>query len=476
MIAILPQEETIGGNLGRGLGEGLSAGLSARLTDFYKNKQEQRQFERDVQKMDKQQELKQNFAESDVGRYLKKLRGAEDIEDEYAPRKLKRNLEELEETQKFKTKLVDQFLKENPDIPKDEQRLIKSSFSGFIPKELTGQIYKTRQKKLEDTLKQQKLTQFNKKIEGKELKDLDFGTILEGAQLDLINPGAVVELLRAKSKPETSQQTRTELAQYGGFNPEFFQDVPINEAVKLTQTSRKNINDFNSKITQQALDAEEGLQSIGLMREALQQGAADPFTAGALAEQFRNAGYPLVSSVFDAYASGDAGKFNAASKVLFSDLTSYFGARPNQFVEQLFKSFLPRMGQSREANLAGLDVLEKMADALVEPLRIRDRIREEKGYDPWNIDDLVRTELANKKNDSFSQFVDSLKSFDQQFNDGKIDSKEKKLQKPIAGIQTPTTTKTFEELPSAKLYKGQRFENEESGEVYISDGTRWKKV
>jgi hypothetical protein len=178
------------------------------------------------------------------------------------------------------------------------------------------------------------------------------------------------------------------------FSDSFIQNRREKQDRELTQKG-KDIDIHNSwapyekELRDNAERASKQLESIEDIRDAIKQGASDPWGLVNWARSFG----PLGQTLSSAFQSAAQGQMGAALPNLIEGFRQLFGQRITDADLMILKDKLPDFGKTDEANEAILKVLSKYAKPLVEKYEIaRDVKKKTGGYRPINYDELVEGE------------------------------------------------------------------------------------
>jgi len=156
---------------------------------------------------------------------------------------------------------------------------------------------------------------------------------------------------------------------------------------------------------------------------------------------------------------------SAGKNFLTSTLARVGGGRPNQFIEQQIVKATPRIGQSKQANVAaylplaaGLDIEEKYLQAIDDLDRF---YMEKQGFPPADLARQAQAQIRPWVEDRMKQL--------------EVDLKEN-----AKGPENPMQKRNFSTLDSIsethKPAKGDQAINKKTGEKFAWDGKEWKKV
>lgn len=164
------------------------------------------------------------------------------------------------------------------------------------------------------------------------------------------------------------------------------------------------------------------------LRNTVQEGGTDALSWGNLADLGNKMGGffgNTLSALGKANESGETGKFRALSKKLLDEMKDIFGGQIRVKELEVFLSMLPDIGKNREANLASIDVLEKMSQASTMFYdTAQEIIQKNNGKIPRNLAEQVQKQLKPVLTDLASNISKTTKSFDKKSS--------KKISKDVA--------------------------------------------
>ena len=120
--------------------------------------------------------------------------------------------------------------------------------------------------------------------------------------------------------------------------------------------------------------AEDYLFSLGTLQDAIQSGEVGKYSRAAWIESLSDKG-PL-GVLKKALRKPSQQAFISASKSLLGSLKEIFGARPTDYDVFLLTDIFPKVGQSEEANMIALKILEGPAQAHLKKQEIFEALRE----------------------------------------------------------------------------------------------------
>lgn len=142
---------------------------------------------------------------------------------------------------------------------------------------------------------------------------------------------------------------------------------------------------YLDKVSELATNLPERKIAIQSAKSAIQSGEMTPF-GGDFAADILN--LPQLRTTSGAQLA------TAAKTNLIGSLSQITGGRPNQFIEQQINNAFAKAGQTKEANIAQLDIIEAKLDIdekLAEATdQLADQYRQQLGYVPESIDRDVR--------------------------------------------------------------------------------------
>jgi hypothetical protein len=133
------------------------------------------------------------------------------------------------------------------------------------------------------------------------------------------------------------------------------------------------------------------------LKDTVRAGGTDAFSAGNLADIGQKMGGFLgttFNAIGKALESGETGKFRALSKKLLDEMKDIFGGQIRVKELEVFLSMLPEIGKSKEANLAAIDVLQRLSTASTMFYdTAQEIIQNNGGKIPRNLADQVQNQL-----------------------------------------------------------------------------------
>lgn len=156
---------------------------------------------------------------------------------------------------------------------------------------------------------------------------------------------------------------------------------------------------------------------------------------------------------------------SAGKNFLISTLAKVGGSRPNQFIEQQTYKAAPRIGQSKQANIAaylpleaGLEIEEKYLQSIDD---LDKYYMQKQGFPP--------ADLARQAQEAIRPWVDE-----------RMKKLEADLRENLKSPEHPMQKRSFSSLEaiseSNKPQKGDEARNKKTGERFVWDGKTWKKV
>lgn len=356
--------------------------------------------------------------------------------------------------EKERSKIQQMFQELGPDASAQDKMGIL--FQSNLPAE--------SQKQGLELLRQEGAQSFADRLrEGGELSQAD---LIEGVSLGYISPGMGQELVRQIDKPVTSDEGLKNLANWAGYTPNEVKGFTPEQLINFGKINRKRIDAYSDKTENTYQKAVSADQTLEILSQAIQEGGADPLTAANFADYFEAIGFEGGKKVANALENPSSTRFRSAVKELFSDLTTLFGARPNQYIEKLFFSFLPQIGKSKEANQAAIEVLQIFTDSLKRPFEISEEIFNEKGFLPHDISRQVTKKLSAKKNE-YKDLQEVLENFHSKYGTAEIVQKKEEV--------SPEKEFDIKTMPKASEHPGKIIEDEK-GKRYKSTGKTWRRV
>lgn len=196
--------------------------------------------------------------------------------------------------------------------------------------------------------------------------------------------------------------------------------VPEGLSFKAQEELRKEKIGKSEKYLEEAREKYQRAQQFkpvfAELRDTITQGGADAFSGGNLANIGSKMGGFLggtLESIGKALESGETGKFKALSKRLLDEMKDIFGGQIRVKELEVFLSMLPEIGKSKEANMASLDVLERLSEASSMFYETaQEIIQENNGKIPTNLADRVQKKLGPVMSDIANQINFTTKGFE----------------------------------------------------------------
>lgn len=313
------------------------------------------------------------------------------------------------------------------------------------------QLQNQRQLELEQRQDQRILEAEQRKIQQQQQLSQQKGTLLsnalEGADL---------------STPEGMVAFAQKLSQSGGeIDPLEFLKTLTSERIAMNKpsSSQPKPSIFDKKQQEAAADyiiraRQEGASASQLLRELpqLEQAINSPELAD---QNFLNR---FITAQAQKLPGGGAllndqeQTIASFGKTLVTDLSNLKGLRLTDAKLRWLENAVPGVGKSPEANRRAFQIVKDIYQVRAATPQIIDQIiQENNGTTPNDIETIVGQRIG----DVLSKYIDEQPDF----KNGK--GKEAQL---------------FEQLPSASKYKGKRIQDEETGSIFESNGTNWKKV
>ena len=155
----------------------------------------------------------------------------------------------------------------------------------------------------------------------------------------------------------------------------------------------------------------------------------------------------------------------SATKSLAGGFRELFGARPTQREFFWYENILPNILKDADTNIAAADYFGRVANNRIRTQEVMDDIvAANGGYRPMDLDVQVRKRMKPE--------VDKLRI------EGEKLYKEQQKREAQQGQQIGQTTEgsfNLEKMPPASGHKGREIEDDK-GNKYRSDGTKWRKV
>lgn len=136
-------------------------------------------------------------------------------------------------------------------------------------------------------------------------------------------------------------------------------------------------------------------------------------------------------------------------KSLVTDLSNLKGLRLTDTKLRWLENAVPAVGKTPEANKQAFKIVKDLYQVKAALPNIIDQIIEENGGET---PDRIRELAGERVGEIVNKYIESQPDF------------------------KSASSQTFDQLPAASKYKGQRIQDEESGVIYESNGTNWKKV
>lgn len=139
-------------------------------------------------------------------------------------------------------------------------------------------------------------------------------------------------------------------------------------AFKQREIDEKKVEKYLDKVKAEEEKLPERRISLNAARSSIQSGQMKPLGGDFWSDVLN---IPALKSASGAQLS------TAAKTNLMGSLGRISGARPNQFIEQQINNAFPRAGQTREANLAQLLILESLLDLDEKRVDIANQVKEQ---------------------------------------------------------------------------------------------------
>jgi hypothetical protein len=240
--------------------------------------------------------------------------------------------------------------------------------------------------------------------------------------------------LRLPVKPQLTEQQATKLAEFG-LKKQAMTSKEKSEAYKATKEDRK-------EILQSAKDAKENITRLDRMSELSKTGKLDSPLY-----------YNLLKKVgldIPALLNPESQEFDKLATDFIKNSRSIFGGRITENQIETFLKTIPSLSQSAEGREAVTRNLKIMNEgALLRDKALREVLRENNGIPPLDLSERVNERVEPALSELSKEFVRGGKS-------------------------TIEVGQSLNELPDAKLYKGAEIQDEETGTLYVSDGSSWK--
>lgn len=153
------------------------------------------------------------------------------------------------------------------------------------------------------------------------------------------------------------------------------------------------------------------------LRDVVEAGGADALSMGNIADMGNKIGGFLgttLNALGKAQESGDTGRFRSLSKRLLDEMKDIFGGQIRVKELEVFLSMIPEIGKSREANLASIDVLERLSQASSMFYETAEEIIDKNnGKIPANLADQVQKKLGPALTDLAKNITSATKSYKQ---------------------------------------------------------------
>lgn len=196
--------------------------------------------------------------------------------------------------------------------------------------------------------------------------------------------------------------------------------------------------DIRKELTQKARTAKENNQRLGALEKLNEKDLGSPTYVKLLEKAGFNIG-GLLSPDQEVYQKA-VNDFTASAK-------NTYGGRVTNFELERFMARLPTLQNSKEGRtrIIQMQKLQNDADILRDKTK-QDIIKENKGFPPLNLEDEIEERISpelDKMADKYAEIA--------------------------------TGDKVYESFPNAKEFKGQEALDEETGDVYYSNGKDWVK-
>lgn len=201
------------------------------------------------------------------------------------------------------------------------------------------------------------------------------------------------------------------------------------EAYKITK-------DYRDKI----LDAYEGYNRTNMQLDRMKQlNKEDKLTTPLMAKVSESLGIPL-----SVLANPESEEYQKLSQDLMSNITKYFGNRILQVEVENFLKTIPTLMNSKEGRAKIIDNMQLLMEPQKMAYDAYKDIRKQGGKIPLDLHERVLEKMEPRLNKLAEKFRES--------------------------------SDTLSAMPAPQQYKGQRIENTETGEIFMSDGNEWKPV
>ncbi len=154
------------------------------------------------------------------------------------------------------------------------------------------------------------------------------------------------------------------------------------------------------------------------LRESVSSGGTKAFSGGNLADIGNKMGGFLgntLNATGKALESGETAKFRTLSKKLLDEMKDIFGGQIRVKELEVFLSMLPEIGKSNEANLASIDVLERLSEASTMFYdTAQEVIQSNNGKIPKNLAEIVQKKLKPQFADIANRINSTTRNFEKQ--------------------------------------------------------------
>jgi len=195
---------------------------------------------------------------------------------------------------------------------------------------------------------------------------------------------------------------------------------------KTTEKEQEEPKKYLKEIREKYGRAQSFKPVFSELRDTIEKGGADAFTAGNLSEIGTKIGGfsgTTINAIGKSLESGDTARFRALSKRLLDEMKDIFGGQIRVKELEVFLSMLPEIGKSKEANLSSVDALERISEASTMFYETaQDIIQKNDGKIPKNLADQVQEKLSPVLKDLASDIKNTTKEFTKS-SQGKVLSK-----------------------------------------------------
>ena len=348
---------------------------------------------------------------------------------------------------------INQAIKKLGPNATDEQRLSAIAASGAKPEVLKSFFEIEKRKGLQNYLERMQKEGMTPEL------------LYEGAAKEYIPAGVAQEQMRLQAQIPKAKQTQ-QIANLYEIPSGILEGIDPSQAFKFANENEERNVKLDTDIVDKSTRVAQESESIQDLASLIKKGALSPKSWGNLADVAQESGHEIIGRVFRAFESPESAEAQTLLKEFFTGLKDIVPAKGmTLYIERLFRTMLPIMGRSPEANMAALKVIEKMNKLKQTPGQIREEIlKENEGKLPWNFAQEYRNRLARRGLEQGEKLQSELEEVIEKYGS--------------EGKQSVSrdSEKAFEKLPDASQFKGKIIRNPETGQRLRSDGKKWKAI